>query len=69
MKGIDVVEFSLTEVENMIDLLSKVIPKTNKVHAKHYGDIKEKLRKVYSEEIDCRVTIMRLEGIDYDDYY
>ncbi len=63
------VEFSLTEVENMIDLLKSVIPTTNKVHAKHYKEIKEKLRQVYAEEIDCRVTIMRLDGIDYDDYY
>jgi len=69
MKGTGMVEFSIIEVENMIDLLSKVIPKTNKVHAKHYRDIKEKLRQVYYEEIDCRVSILRLEGIDYDDYY
>jgi diketogulonate reductase-like aldo/keto reductase len=69
MKGIGVVEFSLEQVENMIDLLSKVIPKTDKVHARNYKKIKELLREVYNEEIDCRVTIMRLDGIDYDDYY
>ena len=63
-----IVNINIEEMEIILDLLSDRIKRAHIKHKYVFKRIQDKLRPLYLDEIDIRLHILGLEGIDYDDY-
>ena len=63
------VNLAIDDIEILLDLLSDKIKQVHYNYKHRFEAIRCKLRPLYEEEIDIRLCILGIDGIDYDEHY